>query len=123
MQTQLTPNAGRQPDGLVLRDHMLSTPGTNNCLLQPLLSTVDLLLDPAVCHCSSQRIRFTVVYALSTDPQYDWYSCQQQLHISGAGEVPWIARSNQPILKEINPEYPLERLMLKLRLQYFGHLM
>ena len=30
-------------------------------------------------------------------------------------------RSNQPILKEINPEYSLERLMLKLKLQYFGH--
>ena len=32
-------------------------------------------------------------------------------------------RSNQPILKEISPEYPLEGLMLKLKLQYFGHLM
>ena len=32
-------------------------------------------------------------------------------------------RSNQPILKEINPEYSLERLMLKLKLQYFDHLM
>ena len=38
--------------------------------------------------------------------------------------VPWIAkRSNQSILKEISPEYILERLMLKLKLQYFGHLM
>ena len=37
--------------------------------------------------------------------------------------VPWTARSNQPILKEINPEYSLEELMLKLKLQYFGHLM
>ena len=38
--------------------------------------------------------------------------------------VPWIARSsNQSILKEINPEYALEGLMLKLKLQYFGHLM
>ena len=38
--------------------------------------------------------------------------------------VPWIAkRSNQSILKEINPDYLLEGLMLKLRLQYFGHLM
>ena len=37
---------------------------------------------------------------------------------------PWTARrSNQSTLKEINPEYPLERLMLKLRLQFFGHLM
>ena len=38
--------------------------------------------------------------------------------------VPWTARrSNQSILKEISPEYPLEELMLKLKLQYFGHLM
>ena len=38
--------------------------------------------------------------------------------------VPWIARrSNQSILKEIHPEYSLEGLMLKLKLQYFGHLM
>ena len=38
-------------------------------------------------------------------------------------KVPWTARrSNQSILKEINPEYSLERLKLKLKLQYFGHL-
>ena len=38
--------------------------------------------------------------------------------------VPWIARrSNQSILKQISPEYSLEGLMLKLQLQYFGHLM
>ena len=39
-------------------------------------------------------------------------------------KVPWTAgRSNQLILKEINPEYSLEGLMMKLKLQYFGHLM
>ena len=38
--------------------------------------------------------------------------------------APWTARrSNQSVLKEINPEYSLEGLMLKLKLQYFGHLM
>ena len=37
--------------------------------------------------------------------------------------VPQTARSNQSILKEINPEYSLEGLILKLKLQYFGHLM
>ena len=38
--------------------------------------------------------------------------------------VPWTARTaKQSILKEINPEYSLEGLMLKLKLQYFGHLM
>ena len=45
----------------------------------------------------------------------------------GVGEdlkLPWTARrSNQSILKETNPEYSLEGLMLKLKLQYFGHLM
>ena len=45
----------------------------------------------------------------------------------GVGEdlrVPWTARrSNQPILKEINPGISLEGMMLKLKLQYFGHLM
>ena len=39
-------------------------------------------------------------------------------------KVPWTARrSNQSILKEIGPEYSLEGLMLRLKLQYFGHLM
>ena len=38
--------------------------------------------------------------------------------------VPWtVRRSNQSILKEISPEYSLEELVLKLKLQYFGHLM
>ena len=38
--------------------------------------------------------------------------------------IPWTARrSNQSILKEINPEYSLEGLMLKLKLQFFGHLL
>ena len=38
--------------------------------------------------------------------------------------VPWTTRrSNQSILKEISPEYSLERLILKLKLQYFGHVM
>ena len=44
----------------------------------------------------------------------------------GAGEllrIPWTARSNQSILKEISPEYSLEGLMLKLKLKYFRHLM
>ena len=37
--------------------------------------------------------------------------------------VPWTARSNQSILKENKPEYSLEGLMLKMKFQYFGHLM
>ena len=37
--------------------------------------------------------------------------------------IPWTTRSNQSILKEVNPEYSLEALVLKLKLQHFGHLM
>jgi len=49
---------------------------------------------------------------------FELWSCR------GLLRVPWTARrSNQSILKEISPEYPLEGLMLKLKLQYFGHLM
>ena len=48
---------------------------------------------------------------------------QKKLMLSNF-KVPWTARrSNQSILKEINPEYSLERLMLELKLQFFGHLM
>ena len=43
--------------------------------------------------------------------------------VGGLLRVPWTSRkSNQSILKEISPEYSMERLMLKLKLQYFGHL-
>ena len=37
--------------------------------------------------------------------------------------IPWTARANQSILKEINPEYSLEALMLRLKLQYLGYMM
>ena len=64
------------------------------------------------------------------DPEWIWqpipvflpvksqYSCVYRLL-----RVPWTARSNQSILKEISPEYLLEGMMLKLKLLYFGHLM
>ena len=46
------------------------------------------------------------------------------LNCNAGLRIPWTARkSNQSILKEISPEYSLEGLMLKLKLQYFGHLM
>ena len=49
---------------------------------------------------------------------FEWWSWRRLL------KVPWTARrSSQSILKEINPGYSLEGLMLKLKLQYFGHLM
>ena len=65
--------------------------------------------------------------------QHTQGGCYQHLHfifvclfvwLRWALRVPWTARrSNQSILKEINPEYSLEGLMLKLKLHYFGHLM
>ena len=60
-------------------------------------------------------------------PERKLSSEELMLSNCGAGEdlrVPWTARrSNQSILKEINSDYSVERLMLKLKLQYFGHLM
>ena len=48
----------------------------------------------------------------------------KELMLLNCGVVPWTSRrSKQSILKEISPEYSLERLMLELKLQYFGHLM
>ena len=52
--------------------------------------------------------------ALTSEPLWCWRSLLR---------VPYTARSNQSILKETGPEYSLEGLMLKLRLQYFSHLM
>ena len=50
--------------------------------------------------------------------------CFQTVVLEKTQRVPWSARrSNQSLLKEINPEYSLERLMLKLKLQYFGYQM
>ena len=63
------------------------------------------------------KLRKKIYLLLRTDAFKLW--CWRRLL-----RVPWTARrSNQSILKEINPEYSLEGLILKLKLQYFGHLM
>ena len=49
---------------------------------------------------------------------FKWWCCRRLFRVPRKAK-----RSNQSILKEINPEYSLEELMLKLKLQYFGHLM
>ena len=75
---------------------------------------------------SSQSYGFSSshVWMWELDSKESW---ELMLLNCGVGEdswVPWTARkSNQLILKEINPEYSLEWLMLKLKLQYFGHLL
>ena len=70
-----------------------------------------------------QRHNFVVMY------RYESWTIKKVEHLKRCCwriflRVPWIARrSNQPILKEINHEYSLDGLMLKLKLQYFSHLM
>ena len=55
---------------------------------------------------------------------FSWINKNELWYWKRLLRVPWTTRrSNQSILKEINPEYSLEGLMLKLKLQYFGHLM
>jgi len=72
-------------------------------------------MNPDFHGCESWTIKKAECWG--TDASELWY-CRRLLR------VPWIARrSNQSILKEISPEYSLEGLMLKLKLQYFGHLM
>ena len=78
---------------------------------------------------SSQNYRFssTHVWMWELDYKESWALknwCFWTVVLEKTLRVPWTARrSNQSILKEISPEYSLEALMLKLKLQYFGHLM
>ena len=69
------------------------------------------------------------VHGVAKNWTTEWLSSEELMFLNyGAGErclrVPWtVRRSNQSILKEINPEYSLEELMMRLKLQYLGHLM
>ena len=76
---------------------------------------VKAMVSPAVMHrCENWTIR---------KPEHRRIDAFELWHWRRLLRVPWTARrSNQSILKEISPEYSLEGLMLKLKLQYFGHL-
>ena len=85
----------------------------------PLLTkvrTVKALLSPVVmCGCESGTRKKAKCHGIDAFELWCWRRLLR---------VPWTeVRSSQSILKEINPEYSLEGLMLKLKLQYFGHLM
>ena len=68
-----------------------------------------------MCRCESWTIKKTECQRINASKLWCWKRLLT---------VPWIARrSNQSILKEINPEFSLEEQMLKLKLQYFDHLM
>ena len=67
-----------------------------------------------ICRCDSWTIKKAELQRIDALELWSWRRFLR---------VPWMARrSNQLILKEISPEYSLERLMLKLKFQYFGHL-
>ena len=69
-------------------------------------------------HFTPQKTSLFIIIKLS------WQGIQKHTKSGRLSRVPWTAkRSNQSILKEINPYYSQEGLMLKLKLQYFGHLM
>ena len=80
--------------------------------LPPKVCLVKAMVFPVVMYvCESWTIKKTECWTTDAFELWCW-------------RVPWTARrSNQSILKEISPEYSLERLMLKQKLQYFGHLM
>ena len=95
--------------------------------LDSILKSRDITLPTMFLH--SQNYGFSRVHVWMWELDYK-ESRMQRIYVfelwswRRRWRVPWTARrSNQSILKEINPGYSLERLMLKLKLQYFGHLM
>ena len=84
----------------------------------PLLTKVQIvkaMVFPVfTCHCETWTIKKAEYQRIDTFKLWCWRRLLK---------APWTARSNQSILNQINPEYSLEGLMLKLRIQYFVHLM
>ena len=75
----------------------------------------DVVFPVVTCGCESWTIKKAECQRIDA---FELWCCRRLLR------VPWTAkRSNQSILREISPEYPLEGLMLKLQLQYYGRLM
>ena len=94
--------------------------------LDSILKCRDITL-PTKVHLVKEMVFPIVMYGCESWTLRKLSAKELMLLNCGVGEllrVPWTAwRSNQSILKEISPEYSLEGLMLKLKLQYFGHLM
>ena len=92
------------------------SPGANDWLLISRDATYKAMVFPVVTYgCESWTIKKAEHRRIDAFELWCWRRLLR---------VPWTARrSNQSILKEISPEYSLEGLMLKLKLQYFGHLM
>ena len=95
--------------------------------LDSILKSRDVTL-PAKVHLVKAMVFPVVMYGCESwtikKAEHRRLDAFELLHQRRLLRVPWTARrSNQSILKEISPEYSLEGLMLKLKLQYFGHLM
>ena len=92
----------------ILKSRDITLP-TKVCLVKAMVFPV------VMCGCEGWTLKKAECQGIDVFELWCWRSLWR---------VPWTARrSNQSILKEISPEYSLEGLMLKLKLQYFGHLM
>ena len=94
--------------------------GFGSCLIQTLMATLVSLLFPEQARLAptSRPLHLWLIHSLPSGLGSAFFHWEKLLR------VPWTARrSSQSILKDINPEYSLEGLMLKLNLQYFGHRM
>ena len=92
----------------ILKSRDITLP-TNVCLVKPMVFPV------VMCGCESWTVKKAEHRRIDAFELWCWKRLLR---------VPWTARrSNQSILKEINPGISLEEMMLKLKLQYFGHLM
>ena len=93
--------------------------------LDSILKSRDITL-PTKVHLVKAMVFPVVVYRCVSWTVKGWVQknwCFQTVMLKKTLGFPWTRRSNQSFLKDINPEYSLEGLMLKLKLQYFGHLM
>ena len=108
--------------------------GFSHCLhhesYRPLVNTGSQIKIRSQCKCQEGKVHFVCESVTGTSPilvvrELDpAHSEVNNMYLLLALRVSWTTRrSNQSILKEISPEYSLEGLMLKLKLQYFGHLM
>ena len=105
---------------LLIREAMIN--------LESILKSRDITWPTKVCLVKAMVFPLVLFMDVRVGLQRKLSTEELMLLNCGVGEdslrVPWtIRRSNQSILKEISPEYSLEGLMLKLKLQYFGHLM
>ena len=119
----------QQPGGSAsLHHHWRGVAWCHTCPASSLCPVAECQIQLGSCHCKKKEFMSLINAARMTPPPREF---QEELNVflslwcyRRLLRVPWTARRfNQSILKEISPEYSLEGLMLKLKLQYAGHLM